>query len=412
MTILNAHALVVGIAAYHSLPRLPVPVLSDARTVNEVLVDPQWCNYPVGNVCCLLDAQATHDAILEGLRKLANRADEDSTALIYFAGYGGHAAQGPLAGNYLMPVDARWKNDAQAFESVITGAEFIEALHFIQARKLILMLDCCHPGGTGQLNDALPLLTTGLSEEYLTHLQKGSDRAVLACLPEGEPSWLAADAPKSVFTHYLLDGLRGGAAGRDGYVRILDLYNYVYPRVQDVQPHQCPLLKNEAGNNFVIAVGRGGAKQAPLPDSQGFRYDAYLCFADANPDRQVMESKVIPRLRDAGLRLAVRYEVEEVGTIQIVEVERVIEESKYTVMFMSPAYFEDPIAEFANVLVQTLELSEGRVRLKAVMFGPMGSKKIPSRLKIYVSRNLTILERFELEINLLIEGLRRPLPER
>ena len=69
----NAHALVIGIANYHHVNRLPPTVLQDARDVHDLLVDPQHCGYPPGNVQLLLDGAATQAAMRQALADLAER---------------------------------------------------------------------------------------------------------------------------------------------------------------------------------------------------------------------------------------------------------------------------------------------------------------------------------------------------
>jgi hypothetical protein len=56
---------------------------------------------------------------------------------------------------------------------------------------------------------------------------------------------------RGLFTHYLLDGLRGGAAGKDGAVRVLDLYNHLAKHVPRSRA-QHPVIKGELDGNFVV----------------------------------------------------------------------------------------------------------------------------------------------------------------
>lgn len=404
----NAHALVVGVHAYQDLPSLSTAVLNDMRGIYQTLVDPSLCAYPPENVHQLFDAQATRDAILGELDALAKHADENSTVLFYYSGHGGEILQGPQTGKYLLPVNASWLPDYQGFKDAITGDEFMRALNVIRARKLIVILDCCHAGGIAQFKGAPVPFHIGFEENYYAMLERGSGRVILTSSLEGEKSWFSQDVPNSVFTRHVLNGLRGGAARDDAYIRILDLYSYLQPRVVAEEPRQHPLLYAQAQENFAIALARGGAQEPSPSDAQGFRYDAYLCFADAEPDRTRIEQQVIPRLRDAGLRLAVRYQVEEAGAFQVVDVQNIVEQAKYTVIFLSPAYFADPIAEFTDVLSQTMNLAERTFRLKPVFIDSMGNQKIPSRLAVYVTLDLTRPERFEREMNRLTETLRKP----
>ena len=60
----DAHALVIGIADYHGIRKLPR--VADARDLAAVLADPALCGYPKDHVQLLEDAQATNQAIRAG----------------------------------------------------------------------------------------------------------------------------------------------------------------------------------------------------------------------------------------------------------------------------------------------------------------------------------------------------------
>src|SRR5947199_10867495 len=73
----HGRALVVGVANYPKVRKLPETVLNDARDVAALLRSPDLCGYPTGNVDTLLDGQATADDIRVGFRRLAQVAGPD-----------------------------------------------------------------------------------------------------------------------------------------------------------------------------------------------------------------------------------------------------------------------------------------------------------------------------------------------
>ena len=149
----NAHALVVGIANYPNLRPLPEAVLNDARQIHAALVDEGLCGYPPDNVTLLLDEQATQVKLRDVLAKLGTRTDSNSIVFIYLSSHGGRIPDGPFAGEYLLPVDARLGSRQAITETSISGSEFTSALRAIPARKLVVIFDCCHAGGIGQPKD-------------------------------------------------------------------------------------------------------------------------------------------------------------------------------------------------------------------------------------------------------------------
>ena len=83
----NAHALLIGIANYQYIKKLPEHVLNDVQDMYEILVKSDICGYPVSNVTLLNEANATKDGIITALGKLAKRCEENpnSTTLIYIS---------------------------------------------------------------------------------------------------------------------------------------------------------------------------------------------------------------------------------------------------------------------------------------------------------------------------------------
>src|SRR5262245_5463289 len=111
-TLDNALALVVGIAAYRHLRPLPATVLNDAAAVAGALTDPAVGAYDPANVRILLDEAATGPGLRAALSDLATAASERSTVLVYFSGHGGRLASGVSPGDYLLPIDAVYPDEA------------------------------------------------------------------------------------------------------------------------------------------------------------------------------------------------------------------------------------------------------------------------------------------------------------
>ena len=408
----DAHALVVGIANYQHVNRLPPTVLQDAQDVHDLLADPQRCGYPPGNVQLLLDDAATQAAIRQALANLAARSDLDSTVFCYVSSHGGRIESGPCAGEYLLPVDTAYTSAESVAQTAISGAEFTAALRAIPARKVVVAFDCCHAGGIGQPKDAAVPEIKALPESYYDALKAGQGRAILASSRSSEYSWVLPGAPNSLFTHHLLAGLRGGISSDDGLVRIFDLFEYLQPRVTGDQPNQHPIFKAELEENLPVALYLGGQKGVVPRDEEGFRYDAYVSYVEQEPDAAWVWETLVPRLEEAGLRVAVSGDVEEPGVARVVNVERGIRQARRTVIVLSEAYLADNMADFENTLAQTMGVQEGTYRLLPVKIAPLGDDRLPTRLSMLTTLDLIHPRRAEREFERLVQALRGPLPHR
>ncbi|MGD2178123.1 MAG: caspase family protein [Anaerolineae bacterium] len=409
----SAQALVVGIANYRHINKLPPTVVQDAQDIHDMLVSPAHCGYAPENMRFLRDDQATQAAMRQALADLGARSGPNSTVFFYISSHGGRVESGPHAGEYLLPVDTLYTSDESLAETAISGDAFTQALRAIPARKVVVVFDCCHAGGIGQPKDALaPTLKTGFSDDYYEALKAGIGRAILASSRSTEYSYVMPGAANSLFTQHLLGGLRGGIASEDGLIRIFDLFEYVQPRVTGDQPNQHPIFKAELEENFPVALYLGGQKGVVPTDEQGFRYDAYVSYVDREPDATWVWDTLVPRLEDAGLRVAVSGDVEEPGVARVVNIERGLEQSKRTVVVLSETYLADHMAEFENVMAQTMGIQEGAYRLLPVRIAPVDEAQLPTRLSMLATLNLAHPRRAEREFGRLIRALQGPLPRR
>jgi hypothetical protein len=365
----NAHALIIGITDYQHVNKLPV--VTDAPDIYNTLIDPVLCGYPPKpNVVLLQNGEATQAAVRKALADLAARTDEGSTVFIYFSGHGGRIESGAHAGQYLLPVDALYPDDAALAGTAISGGDFTTALNRIRARKVIVIFDCCHAGGIGQPKDPItPEVKAGLSEGYYDSLRGGRGRVIIASSREVEFSFVLPGSSLSLFTQHLLAGLRGGTPGPGGVVRIFDLFHYLQPRVTADHPSQHPIFKCELEENFPIALYHGGeAAATPLPAPPGdFQYDVFVSYRQKEPDRGWVRKVLVPWLEAAGLHACVDYRDFIPGALLVQEMERAVLKSRYTLAVLTPRYLQSNFTDLESALAQHLGLEKAQRRFLAVM---------------------------------------------
>ncbi len=412
----NAYALIVGIAGYAHIARLPEAVRNDARDVRDLLADPRHGGYPPGHVTLLLDEQATRAGLLGALASLAARSDAGSSVVIYISGHGAQVPSGARAGEYILPVDCVPTSAEDLASTAISGAEFAAALRAIPAGKVLVVFDCCHAGGLGRPKEGQALLVkAGLPDGYYERLADGRGRAILASSRDSESSYVLPAAANSLFTQHLLAGLKGGIPREDGLIRVFDLFEYVQPRVTRDQPAQHPVFRADLEENFPVALGpaRDTAPGGTAPgDDEGFRYDAYLSYVDRAPDSTWVWETLVPRLEREGLRLVVSGASPDPGVPLVVGIERGIRQAKRTLIVLSRAYLEDNLADFENVVAQSLGVEEGAYRLLPVRIGPIDEARLPLRLRMLATLDLADSPRADRELARLAAALRGPLPRR
>jgi serine/threonine protein kinase len=192
------------------------------------LVDPDICGFPRNQVALLTDRDARRKKILEHLSKwLPERSRGADIAVIYFACHGTQQKIGHDEEGYLLPYDVDPAN------VVIHGVAMAEVAHLIdavQARAVVVILDCCHAGHVVSRDGPIsrsPTRDMTIRPAVIEKLS-GKNRFLIASCDEGQKSIEAAELKHGLFTYHLLRGMRGTAdRDRDGKVGIAELFNYV-----------------------------------------------------------------------------------------------------------------------------------------------------------------------------------------
>ncbi|MBE8969354.1 caspase family protein [Nostocales cyanobacterium LEGE 12452] len=246
----QGHACIVGVGG--DLPN----TVDDAIGLANILKDPERCAYQPEQVHLLSKEQANREGVIAALDQLAQSTTPDSTVIVYFSGHGYQVASPMGEAYYLMPFGY---DQTKLHKTAISGTEFITKLQAISAKKLLVLLDCCHAGGLGDTSKlGYEAEKSPLPPEAQALFNEGKGRVAIASSQADEKS--LAGRPYSAFTLALIEALAGkGASKKDGYVRVADLAMYareVVPR--RTRDRQHPILNFEQADNFILAYYAGG----------------------------------------------------------------------------------------------------------------------------------------------------------
>lgn len=159
----------------------------------------------------------------------------DDLVLLYFSGHGVLDDRGRL---YLALKDTQWS----LLKATSIPSSFVaDEMDSCRSRRQILVLDCCHSGafarGTKGEQKAITETTfegSGFGRVVLT----ASDSTQYAL--EGDQ--VIKQTELSLFTHFLLEGLKTGEAdmNNDGHISLDEWYDYTYTKVISETPRQVP----------------------------------------------------------------------------------------------------------------------------------------------------------------------------
>lgn len=244
------HALFIGVGA--DLPN----TVDDAKALANILRDPERCAYPPDQVRVLTEDGADRGKVLTALEELVARADSELTTIVYYSGHGYFVTAGAKKEYFLLPYGHHLGDLAG---TAISDAEFAGVLGRLKAKKVLLLLDCCHAAGLDRQKAPGATLEKGpIPPQAQEVLRSGSGRVVIASSRADEVSF--AGKPYSAFTQALIEGLAGiGADEQDGYARVADLAMYTSWRVPGrTKDRQHPVLNFEKADNFPVAFYAGG----------------------------------------------------------------------------------------------------------------------------------------------------------
>jgi hypothetical protein len=126
---------------------------------------------------------------------------------------------------YILTSDSSEENIAASAIALRDLTAWFEGL---RSRRKVLILDMCHSGrgGKSQLSiDQAALLESAKGISYEPFEDSEASIILTAC-PIGGTSYEDDDLRNSVYTHYLLEGMRRGDLNADGAVTISEAHNY------------------------------------------------------------------------------------------------------------------------------------------------------------------------------------------
>ena len=181
----------------------------------------------------------------------------------------------------------------------------------LKVKRLAAFFDSCFSGGTGEPKSgaaAQVLYKPGLQQDYYEQLARGAGRVIMASSRENEVSLVQPGMRNSLFTHHLLEALRGNTETRsDGLVRVFDVFEYVSQKVA-TGGAQHPIFKAASlEDNFPIALAPRKVKQPQPVDQRLLRERIFHSFN--NEDLDLLCADVQHNLARDGIHLKVSLDV-------------------------------------------------------------------------------------------------------
>ncbi len=242
-------ALVVGISQFQNPKLKLLYAAKDAQDFSQYLI--KEGNFAADHVKLLTDGEATQKRIMSelGSKWLPHMANPDDLVVIFISSHGSPADMDIEGVNYLVA------HDTDVDDLYTTGIEMQDLIGTIKRRvhsdRVVLILDACHSGAADTQSKGLSRVTN----VDAAMVAQGTGQLVICSSMPNQVSWELKDQPNSVFTRFLIDGLRKqGSATKLG-----EAYGFMKDKVQETVLRergimQTPVLKSAwKGNDLILA---------------------------------------------------------------------------------------------------------------------------------------------------------------
>ena len=219
-------ALLIGVGEYgnglSSLPAAP----KDVEAMREVLENSEIGGFDWVTPLINPERQAMEEAIYT---LFANRKKDD-LLLLFFSGHGVKDDSGNL---YLAAHNTRKEEETLVQPTAVAASYVQNIMSNSRSKRQVVILDCCFSGAFAEGMKAKDDGSVPVKQQL-----GGEGRAVLTSSTSTQYSFEHPGFDLSVYTHFLVEGLKTGIADRDkdGEVSIDELHEYACEKVQETAP--------------------------------------------------------------------------------------------------------------------------------------------------------------------------------
>jgi hypothetical protein len=172
----------------------------------------------------------------------------DDLILLYFSGHGIKDERGKL---YLTATNTR-KGTQGVIRSTAVPASFVhEIMEDCRSKYQIILLDCCFSGAFAQ-----GMSVKDDSSVDIKNQLGGEGKVVLASSTSTQYSFTQKESEFSLYTCYLIEGIKTGLADqdKDGVISLDELHRYAKAKVQGIQPTMKPeIYAAREGHRIVLS---------------------------------------------------------------------------------------------------------------------------------------------------------------
>ena len=291
-------ALLIGVSEYEAgLAPLSLPV-NDVQAIRELLIDPDIGEFLKSDVKVLTNPK--RQEMSEEIESLFTECGKDDLILLFFSGHGIKDDMGQL---YLSTRETRKTPEGRlVLATSISSRVLHESMEGSRCKRQIVILDSCFSGAFAKGMSAKDDGTVDIRGQL-----GGEGRVILASSSSTQLSYEDKRYNLSLYTHFLVEGIRTGEADKDqdGRVSANELHEYASQKVREIRPDMTPkIFPGEEGYKIILT-------KVPCEDPlQKYREEVRECIRAgeiSSTNRRILKLK----RSELGVEISQALEIEE-----------------------------------------------------------------------------------------------------
>ena len=230
-------ACIIGIASYTHMPSLKYTD-DDAYHLYAFLKSPEGGALKDDNITTLIDDAASKNNIIYALETITEKADANDVVIVYLSGHG-------LEGSYI-------PSDFDGFNNNLPYSDILRIIDASAAKHKVCIADACY---SGSMYASKHINYQGFESYYSQFSSLSGGTAFLTSSKSEEVSLEYSGLRHGVFSHFLIEGLKGNAdSNNNNVVTINELFKYIHNGVRVyTNSQQTPTLSGDYNKDMPLS---------------------------------------------------------------------------------------------------------------------------------------------------------------
>ncbi len=138
-----------------------------------------------------------------------------------------------------------------------------------------------------------------------------------------------------------------------------------------------------------------------MPEPNPFVYDVFISYSHA--DKEWVRDELLCRLENAGFKVYIDFRDSKIGTPILTNIEYAVENSRHTILVLTPSYHKSEWCEFESLLVGVADITGRKQKFLPIV---LHDCKLPSRIAMLAYADFTNVKEREEQFQRLVDQIK------